>query len=73
MRREPDKEAKIALLYSYVAACEKVDHFTVWPGEPSEVIVYRTLPGANGVKRGHVPVVQGNINDVLVYLRGEVG
>lgn len=64
---------KLGVLYDYVARVPRADHFSVCPGGAPEVIVYRMLDGPGGNERGKMPVVQGDLNDVLVYMRGEAG
>jgi hypothetical protein len=64
------KDEKLGLLYEYVWKAPSADHFTVYPGDPVEIIVYRTLDGPGGNERGKVPVVQGNLNQVLAYMKG---
>lgn len=59
------------MLYTLVEASQSVDHFSVYPGGVPEVIVYKTLPGPGNTVRGKVPVVQGDLNDVLLYMRGK--
>lgn len=69
MPKDTSTEMKIGLLYKYVAVAESADHFSVFPGGAPEVIVYRTLQGAGNTARGKVPVVQGDLDDVLLYMR----
>jgi hypothetical protein len=69
MPKDPSVEMKIGLLYRYVDATQSADHFSVYPGGAPEVIVYRTIDGPGGNERGKVPVVQGDLDDVLVYMR----
>ena len=67
------KDSKLGLLYEYVWRSPRADHFTVYPGDPIEVIVYNTIDGPGGAERGKVPLAQGRLNDVLAFMRGEGG
>ena len=65
------KSLKVGMLYRLVDESQSADHFSVYPGGAPEVIVYKTLRGAGNTVRGKVPVVQGDLDDVLVYMRGK--
>lgn len=70
MPKDLSKSEKLSLLYDYVRRVPSADHFTVYPGDSVEVIVYRTLDGPGGNERGRVPVVQGSLSQVLSYMKG---
>ena len=73
MSRGETKARMLGLLYDYVARVPRADHFTVYPGDPTEVIVYKLLDGPGGNERGRMPIVQGTLEQVLIYMRGEAG
>ena len=64
-RAKPEKVIK--------ARMPRANHFTVYPGDPTEVIVYKLLDGPGGAERGKMPIVQGTLEQVLIYMRGEAG
>ena len=73
MPKGQTKAILLGLLYDYVAKTPRADHFTVYPGDPTEVIVYKTLDGPGGAERGKMPMVQGTLDQVVIYMRGEAG
>ena len=72
MSKGQSKARMLGLLYDYVLRTPRADHFTVYPGDPPGVIVYKLLDGPGGNERGRMPIVQGTLDQVVVYMRGEV-